>query len=64
MTTIAERKEEFDSVRMMREIRESLNRETEGMTYEEQKRFIQRELGRTDTVTNLDQQSMHCRPRK
>lgn len=41
----------FDSVRMMREIRDTLSRETSAMNYEEQKRHM-RERRRPDQKKN------------
>lgn len=34
----------IDAVRLMREIRDEISREIEGMSYEEEKRFIQEQL--------------------
>ncbi len=39
----------FDCVRMMREIREQISREMDGMTFEEQRRWIQEQLAMSDT---------------
>ncbi len=36
----------FDSVRMMREIRDRISREIAGMTFEEEKRWMQEQLAR------------------
>lgn len=44
MTTVPKREREFDAVAMMREIRDALSRETAGMSYAEQKRYIEEEI--------------------
>lgn len=43
------REKEFDAVKMMRELREQVSREIEGMTYEEQRRYLD-ECLRTSTL--------------
>ncbi len=37
-------KTDFDAVRMMREIRDEISREIRGMSFEEEKRYIQEQL--------------------
>jgi type II secretory pathway predicted ATPase ExeA len=44
MTT--ERKKDFDSVQHMRELRDRISRDIEGMTYEEEKAYIRERLER------------------
>ena len=39
----------FDCVLMMREIREQISREMDGMTFEEQRRWIQEQLATSAT---------------
>lgn len=41
------REKDFDSVRLMREIRDRLSREVRGMTYAEQKKFMHARLKAT-----------------
>ena len=41
-------KKEFDSVKMMREIRDELSKKFMTMTFEEQKKYIQEQLNSKD----------------
>jgi len=40
------KQKDFDAVRLMRRLREKLSRETEGMSYEEEKHYIQERVKR------------------
>ncbi len=44
---------DFDSVRLMREIRDRLSREIRGMTYAEQKKFMRARLRATSADARL-----------
>ncbi len=45
--------EEFDAVKMMRNIRDKLSKEFENMTYEEQKVYIRKRTGHILQEKNL-----------
>ncbi|MBS4041500.1 MAG: hypothetical protein ACK4JX_01245 [Flavobacterium sp.] len=44
MKTNKPKKKEFDAVKMMREIREKINSETQGMTFEQLRSYIDTKL--------------------
>ncbi|MFN3344479.1 MAG: hypothetical protein ACK412_02390 [Chloroherpetonaceae bacterium] len=48
METTNKREKIFDAVRMMREIRDKISRETQGMTFEELKAYINSQLTETN----------------
>jgi hypothetical protein len=41
---MTEREKEFDSVRLMRELRDRISRDIEGMTFEQEKAYIRERL--------------------
>lgn len=44
--TSTKQKKDFDSVRLMRSLREKISRETEGMSYEEEREYIRDRIER------------------
>jgi type II secretory pathway predicted ATPase ExeA len=50
MTKKADKK--FDSVQLMREARERISRDVEGMTFEQEKAYIRERLNRADEGTD------------
>jgi hypothetical protein len=44
---IKKKEKEFDAVKMMREIRDKISTETEGMSFEELKKYIESRIGKS-----------------
>ncbi len=47
-------KKEFDEVKMMREIRNKIDKETEGMTFEELKEYIKKSRLKNQQKSNCE----------